>query len=60
MLASGTSHMCSLDGILLTHLSPSYSYIIVGNVEPISIIIHGTSILPIANASFYFKNVLFV
>jgi len=53
-----TSHMASLDGILLTRLPPCSSSIIVGNGHSIPVVSHGTSILPTANTSFHLNNIL--
>ena len=53
-----TSHMSSNDGILLSRLSHSPSFITVGNGNSIPISCRGTSSIPIADYLFQLNNVL--
>ena len=53
-----TSHMSSTDGILVTRLPNSHTFITVGNGHTIPVICRGTSFLPIGTTKFDLKNIL--
>nr|ABA94365.1 retrotransposon protein, putative, unclassified [Oryza sativa Japonica Group] len=53
-----TSHMSSTDGILVTRLPNSHTFITVGNAHTIPVICRGTSFLPIGTTKFDLKNIL--
>nr|CAE05417.1 OSJNBa0035I04.5 [Oryza sativa Japonica Group]CAE05956.3 OSJNBb0088C09.15 [Oryza sativa Japonica Group] len=53
-----TSHMSSIDGILVTRLPNSQTYITVGSGHSIPIVCRGTSFLPIGTTRFDLRHVL--
>ena len=60
MDSGASSHMSTTDGILLSHLPSSHSFITVGNGHTIPITCRGESILPTATSNFVLSNVLVV
>lgn len=53
-----TSHMSTIDGILVTCLPNSHTFITAGNDHTIHVICRGTSFLPIGTTKFAHRNIL--
>jgi hypothetical protein len=60
MDSGASGHMSSNDGILLSRLLPSHSFVTVGNGQTIPILCCGNYILPTSTSNFQLNNVLVV